>query len=306
MRTLFPFVILLLTSITISAQQRPQFSHYMYNLSILNPAYSNAEKGAIEAGAFYRSQWTGVTGAPKTGLLFAHGEVANRVEAGFSMLYDKIGKDISTFTISGDVSYNLRLSEKFKLSLGVKLGMISFDADFSNVNLGSGNNTTDPAFRRNIGETGFSIGTGAFLFSKNFYVGLSAPNLIRTEQAILSGNSIQVPHYYLQSGYVHSVHENLKIKPSLLVSIIENAPASIDFSVNALINKRFEVGVGYNFNNSITGLLRLEVKENISLGYSYGNISNELSAFSGGSHEVFVLFTFRTRPKTACFYDRFF
>ena len=290
------------------AQQRPQFAHFMYNLSVVNPAYSNADKGVIDLGAFYRTQWTGVEGAPTTALAFAHGAIKKNIEAGVTILNDKIGNDINTFNANVDLSYVVKLNKKFKLSTGIKVGVNSYSADFNNVQLGSGNNATDPLFAENISQTSLGLGAGIFFFSRNFYFGASSPNLFgdRYQKEVAQSTGTEEVHYYVHSGYVHEVHEDLKIKPSFMVTAVENAPISVDIAANVLINKSFELGLGYNFSNTLNALFRYDISKSFSLGYSYGRTFNELSSFSNGSHEVFALFRIRQRVETSCFYDRFF
>ena len=48
----------LLFGITASAQQDPQYTQYMYNMNIVNPAYAGST-GTTSIGALYRSQWVG-------------------------------------------------------------------------------------------------------------------------------------------------------------------------------------------------------------------------------------------------------
>jgi hypothetical protein len=61
---------LTLWSIQGFAQQDPQFTQYMYNMSVVNPAYATADEGILNLGGLYRTQWVGVEGAPKTGSFF--------------------------------------------------------------------------------------------------------------------------------------------------------------------------------------------------------------------------------------------
>ena len=61
-------VILLLTilfSAQVSGQQDPQYTQYMYNMNIINPAYTGSTEG-LAVGALYRSQWVGLDGGPET------------------------------------------------------------------------------------------------------------------------------------------------------------------------------------------------------------------------------------------------
>lgn len=290
------------------AQQRPQFSHYMYNLSMLNPAYSNADKSLVEFGAFYRNQWSGITGSPKTGLLFGHGALNKNFEGGFSILYDNIGNDIQTTNATVDLSHVIKLQKELHLSVGIKTGISSYKAVFNTLTLASGLASTDPLFKENINMADLVFGAGLFLFSKEFYIGLSSPNLIKSElyKNTLQSESSLENHYYATAGYVHEVHQNLKVKPSVLIAYLENAPVSVDIAANVLINNKLELGLGYNFSNSLNALFKFNVSQNIALGYSYGKMFNSLGSLSNGSHEFFMLYNFRKERSSRCYYNRFF
>jgi len=54
-----------LLTLSVCAQQEPQFTQYMYNPSQINPAYSGSLGYATSFG-LYRAQWVGLDGAPKT------------------------------------------------------------------------------------------------------------------------------------------------------------------------------------------------------------------------------------------------
>ena len=73
------------------SQQDPQFTHYMYNMSVINPGYAADNLGVINIGGLYRTQWVGAVGAPKTVSAFAHSPLGKRVEAGISIVSDEIG-----------------------------------------------------------------------------------------------------------------------------------------------------------------------------------------------------------------------
>ena len=47
-----------------NAQQDPQYTHYMYNMNIVNPAYAGSQE-AMTVNFLGRSQWIGIQGAPK-------------------------------------------------------------------------------------------------------------------------------------------------------------------------------------------------------------------------------------------------
>lgn len=58
--------LLLLAQSWVFAQQDPQYTQYMYNMSVVNPAYTTNDLGRLNFGGLYRSQWKNAVGAPET------------------------------------------------------------------------------------------------------------------------------------------------------------------------------------------------------------------------------------------------
>src|ERR1700743_3642876 len=68
MKRLFYLVILIAIVNTALAQQKPQYTQYVFNNILINPAVTGIENYTdVKAG--YRAQWTGLQGAPVTSYL---------------------------------------------------------------------------------------------------------------------------------------------------------------------------------------------------------------------------------------------
>ena len=65
MRTKAFFIIVILISTLGFSQQDPQYTQYMYNNKIINPAYAGS-RGILSFGLLGRSQWVNINGAPNT------------------------------------------------------------------------------------------------------------------------------------------------------------------------------------------------------------------------------------------------
>ena len=61
-------VLILLGTVSSKAQQDPQYTQYMYNTQVVNPAYVGS-KEALNFGLLGRTQWVNFEGAPKTEFL---------------------------------------------------------------------------------------------------------------------------------------------------------------------------------------------------------------------------------------------
>lgn len=287
-------LMVVLFSIIVRGQQDPQFTHYMYNMSVINPAYATDNPDVMNIGGLYRSQWVGAVGGPVTGTFFAHKPLSKRVEMGVSFVHDEIGDVVNENNVYVDFAYVLPLSEKTKLSFGAKGGATFFDTNFNGFVYTDP--LPDPAFQNNISKVFPNIGAGMYLFGDNYYAGISVPNLLMTKhlerQSGITTTGVEAMHYFITGGYVFTFNgnDNFKLKPAFMAKAVSGAPLSLDITANALINNFFEFGVGYRKGDSVSGLVNFYVTPTLRIGYSYDYTLTNLSKFNSGSHEVFVLF----------------
>ncbi|MFN3969672.1 type IX secretion system membrane protein PorP/SprF [Flavobacterium sp.] len=290
----FSAILMVLSSSSLLAQQDPQFTHYMYNMSVINPAYATENKDVINMGGIYRAQWVGIEGAPTTQSFFAHKPLSRKVEMGISIVHDEIGDVVEESNIYADFAYVLSLSEKTRLSFGVKAGVTLFSTNFNGFQYTSP--LLDPAFENNISQTFPNVGAGTYLFGDNYYLGFSTPNLLTTKHLENTNGivttGVEAIHYFLTGGYVFTLNgnDNLKIKPAFMAKGVQGAPVALDLTTNVLINNKFEAGLGYRLDDSVSGLASFYVTPRLRIGYSYDYTLTNLRKFNTGSHEVFVLF----------------
>lgn len=281
-----------LTGLLMWSQQDPQYTQYMYNMSVINPAYATDTPGAINLGLIYRTQWVGSVGGPKTGSFFAHSPIANRLEAGLSIVHDEIGDVVKETNVYADVAYVIPLSEKNKLSFGIKAGATFFSTNFNGFVYSDPE--PDAAFASNISKTFPNIGIGAFYFGEQYYIGISAPNLLKSKHldndSGIIANGAEELHVFLTGGYVLNLNENLKLKPAFMTKAVAGAPLSLDLTANVLFNNFVEVGAGYRFDDSFSGLFNIRVTPSLRVGYAYDYTISNLGKFNSGSHEILILF----------------
>ena len=116
-------VVLTGLSSTVNAQQDPQYTQYMYNQAVINPAYAGST-GNLTIVSLYRNQWTGFDGAPKTITLSGHSPIGEKTGLGLSFISDQHGP-VKENNIYADFSYTIDLGEESKLALGAKAGVTS-------------------------------------------------------------------------------------------------------------------------------------------------------------------------------------
>jgi len=276
------------------AQQDPQYTQYMYNMNVVNPAYAGS-KESLSLTGLYRNQWTGLDDNPVTFTFAAHSPVGEKVGLGLSAIRDQLGPVTET-NVFADFSYTLQLSTSLKLALGVKAGATFHDVGLTSLELQDPN---DPFFSQNINNVYPNVGAGAFFYGDNFYIGLSAPNLLKSvhldENGLKYGS--EVNHYFATAGYVFQLSENFKLKPSVMVKSAFEAPVSFDGNLNALFYDRFEIGASYRLDDSFSGLIGFQVNDNIRIGYAYDHVMSDIKAVGPASHEVVLTFDLYFKPK---------
>jgi len=305
MKKIYSTLVLALTLvIAVNAQQDPHYTQYMYNMSVINPAYAGS-KDNLSAGVLYRSQWVSIEGAPKTGTLFAHSPVGKNVGLGLSAISDDVGP-VNETNVYADFSYTLNLGEDHKLAFGLKAG-----ATFHNVGLYSdiGNgyvpSPNDPAFSENVNNTYLNLGSGVFYYTQRYYLAFSVPNMLKSKHLDLTQNGddyefgTEELHYFLSGGYVFEFSENTKFKPSFMLKSAFGAPASLDLSANMLLYEKFELGATYRLDDSFGGMVNFAVTPSIRIGYAYDSILSDLNAGTSSSHEIMLLFDLNFAKKTS-------
>ncbi len=272
------------------AQQEPQYSQYMYNMSTVNPAYATGQNGLISTGLLYRKQWTGIEGSPQTANVFANIPVSDKIELSVNYVNDKIGDAIPVTNdyVNVDFAYITKISDQARLSYGLKAGINSLKIDPSNSDV-----ISDPAFANNTATTNLNVGAGVYLFTHNFYAGVSTPNLLPSSVDIDGvGVAETKTHIYGILGYVVDISDEVKLKPSTVIKQVIDSPLTFDFSLNSLLYDKFELGVSYRYTDSFIALAGFNITQNLKIGYSYDFSVSDLGDYNDGSHEIILLFNF--------------
>lgn len=284
-----------LVSFCVIAQQDPQFTHYMYNTISVNPAYAGS-RGALTVAGLYRNQWLGLEGAPVTQTFYVHSPLKNdKMGLGFSAVNDKIGPVNQTF-LYADYAYHLKITEKIKLALGLKAGLNLFQIKLPSLETTVSN---DPSFVNSTqpNSSSANIGFGSYFYSDKWYVGVSSPklleNTLKVNEDIVKKNTIlEKRHLFFIAGMIFPLNDNMKLKPTLMAKYTQNAPLSIDGTLEAYFNNRFSLGLGYRLGDSFSALAGLNLNQQLRLGVAYDYTLSALQKINSGTFEMLLQYDF--------------
>src|SRR5690606_5522463 len=115
------FVLITLASLQVTAQRQSDYTQYMFNGLLINPAYAGIHE-ALNVTGLYRRQWVGFSGAPVTLNFSAHAALKNRhYNTGVLIENDRAGL-FSRTKAAGAFAYRLP-AFKGKLSMGIQAGI---------------------------------------------------------------------------------------------------------------------------------------------------------------------------------------
>lgn len=278
---------LLLTN-QLRAQQAPHYAQYLYNIQVINPAFVG-EKSDFNAALLSRWQWVGVEGTPRTTTFSANGRLRNGIGIGATAIREEIGLAKIT-EIDIDASYTALLSNRSRLSFGLKGGVGFFNNNLNNAI------TVDGEVYEPNSDQYVDVGFGFLYKTEKFFVGFSAPNLIKApifsiDPSVEFSQQARANNYFITAGVAFQVSQfyDLKFTPSTLIKYVSALPVSIDLNANFLYLKKYEFGLAYRLENSVSAVVALITERNFRIGYAYEmqlmQIGNNLN-----SHEIILRF----------------
>jgi type IX secretion system PorP/SprF family membrane protein len=298
------FVFLFLVAEVSFSQQDPQYSQYMFNQLVLNPAYAGS-KEALSAVMDLRKQWVSMPGAPRTGTISMHAPLPFKsIGIGGHLINESMGPSKWT-SASVDIAYRFKLG-KGKLSLGISGGMINYNLSLSESDYKDGGEVF-PA--QNLGpRTRFDAGTGFYYYSPSFYIGgsithINNPNLYSGTYTIPNGGTAGVPvnstlffslkpHSFLYFGKGFVINQNLVINPSVIFKNDNATAVSSDWNCNFLIKQKFWLGLSLRSGYGAVFLFQYNVNDNFKVGYSFDQGFNRIGVVGQSSHEIMLGYNF--------------
>jgi type IX secretion system PorP/SprF family membrane protein len=268
------------------AQQDPLYTQYMDNLLIINPAFAGSKaNGNVLLVA--RNQWVSLPNSPVTRSFAYQTPIKEKnVGLGFSVMYDKIGPQKQT-GVYFDYSYFLRVSETYKLGMGLKGGVSFYRAALADLITID----PDPIYSQDIYKNFLpNIGVGLFLFSDDTYFGLSIPKLIENsitrEDYQTQYINKQEIHLYSVAGKQFNLNEDFQLKTNAMLRFVQNSPISFQLTALAGLQNKFWVGGMVRMGDSFALMTQFQATPKMLIGYSYDFTTSELNTFNSGTHEI--------------------
>lgn len=285
------FVVLTLISVVANAQNDIQFSHFMFNELIYNPAVAgNSNK--IHTNLVARQQWMGVENAPSTQFLNAHTwleKIGGGV--GLVIINDKLGFE-NSLTARLNYAYHIRLSEKATISAGLSAGFINKRLDGTKLIFEEVGDQYAIYGRQSAFKPDFGFG---FEFnSEKITAGIASTHVDRSMD---NATIFRMPrHYFAYAKYKIKANDEIDVIPAFLMKSRVNVN-QYELNSNVYYRNKYYAGMSYRLKESFIALVGFNITEEFRVGYSYDFNAKPVRTFSSGSHEIMISGTFKTLNK---------
>lgn len=299
------------------AQQRPQYTQYIFNNYLLNPALSGMENYTdLKFG--YRKQWAGINDAPQTGFISANFNLGDEYlwrnplslpdkgtdpmsrnymqnytaspahhGVGVVAVIDDIGP-LSRLDANLTYAYHLKVANAMNFSVGVAAGISRIGLDVNALEFEQQN---DPAISNTIiSQIRPDLALGVWFYGANYFAGASVQQVIQQKLSFTTDPNYSlgkdVPHYFLTTGYRFFVAEDIAMTPSVMLKKVSPTPVSIDANLKVAFKDRLWIGGSYRRNDSFSALAGVNINKTFNFTYSYDFVTSELNTMTSGSHEI--------------------
>lgn len=298
------------------AQQDPQYTMFMFNRFVQNPAYAGALR-ATNITALGRAQWVGIPQAPSTSSASINGySKALHGGLGAYLIGDRLGP-LSTLGVKGAYSFHMGFGEdKAFLNIGVAGGIYqkTLNGDWI-YNQAGGIDPVLPTGKQNLVlpdlDAGLFFrvplkGASASAYPQDkFYIGGAVSHILEPsmEKLMAIPNSVQtvLPRGISGSaGFTFRLGGNTFLEPN--VNFRMAGPTNqFDINCNLYISPMV-FGISHrgligNTADSFSGIVGFNASTYMFIGYSYDYTTSRLGSFTTGSHEVILSYTFPSKYK---------
>lgn len=298
MKKIYIALLVLISVGSVSAQQLPHFSQYYLNDFLINPAVAGT-RPFFEGKSAHRYQWEGITDAPRTYTLSAHGPTkTQKMGLGGYLFTDHVGPTRRTgFNLA--YSYHLKINQSLNLSLGLSGGLLQFMIDGSKITLREEDDEilTGGVQSVLLPDAGF----GLYLYHEKYFFGFSAPQLLNSRVNFFKdGRNTEgtLPsHFFVNAGYIYDINDDFSLQPSVFVKYVSPAPVQFEGTLKVVYQDKLWLAGTYRDKDAITASLGYLINNSFTIAYGYDFTTTNLRNYNNGTHELMVGIRFYSLKK---------
>ncbi|MCC5932250.1 MAG: PorP/SprF family type IX secretion system membrane protein [Cyclobacteriaceae bacterium] len=310
------------TSNAVFAQRMYNYSQFFLNPQLVNPAFTGIDE-FTKVTIGHRNQWMGFEGAPVSnyaGVSMRIGRPAPEFVKQYSLrisnpeMYDSLLRTSASkrenlqqgvggyLTIDkqgpfsqvsgfGNYAIHFEINEKTKLSVGGAVGFYSNRFNMADIRL---RNPDSDALYQNLlaggGRSSFlDSKAGVVLYKENIYLGYAANQLAMIPLG-------EVADVDFGKTFAHHISGGFKFQSGLRSEMLLSSQIVIadtynsfwELSAKMRMQDLFWFGTAYRSSNALSFMAGTSIRNQLIFGYSFDQALSNITAYSNGTHEIFL------------------
>jgi type IX secretion system PorP/SprF family membrane protein len=301
-------IILLLYTVS-EGQSRKHVANFSSFQQYYNPAFTGSNGTLVKA--YYRNQWAGFDGAPKTIWISAEMNLNDNVRKsesgvpdehiapktgirhsiGLSVLHDSFGPFVEN-QIFTNYKSSVNLTRKVQLQAGATLAIHTQRLDGSKLTSDEAN---DPSLSRYMNQTSkasrFDFNIGIALSGEDFYVGYAMQNLKgdlgSTKDNFFTDNSELV--HVVQGGYRKSLNDKIGLTFNGLMRYDDLLKDTWEGQLKGVFYNTAWIGFGYRKSLAYSLHAGFRMKQ-LLIGYAFEVPTGNAQMVGSGTNEIVLTY----------------
>ena len=285
-------LVLLATSIVSLGQQTPQYTQYMFNDFIINPAIAGTHD-YYQIRTTNRFQWVGLKDAPITNTLSVYGPHKSQPMGwGGYVLSDNTGPT-GKIGLYGAYGYHINIQRDMQLSFGLSIGFTQYKVDTKKITF----EEEEVAFDKN--KYTFmkpDAIAGVYLYASRYFAGISVDQLFNSKLKIFKEDTAITSsvfnrlksHFTMVGGYKFNLNRDFDMEPTILLRATGKTIPQAEVTAKAIYQKMVWLAITFRTSDAVSILAGYNHKDKIYIGYSYDITYSKIRIKSGGTHEIMI------------------
>lgn len=306
MRRIYIFLIGILFSINLSAQELPAVRQYVLSPYLLNPAFAGSIP-CLDIRILDRHQWIGFgEDAPNTQALTVTAPIGESHALGGYIYMDNNGPNKTkgaqfSYTHHVILGDNNSRDNVTVMAFGLSANVYQYSLDES---MFQPHSTSDPLITGTVQSTiNPNFGFGIYLYNRRLEMGLSVAQILNSPIELYTASTADEMerHLFFNAGYHFGDLQRFSVRPSFVVKMDVEKHKQVDVNMQFFFSSRFWTQLSYRHDidddagmssNSILAFIGLNISQNwyIAYGYDYG--LTDIQNAHSGSHEIMLGFRY--------------
>lgn len=282
-------------------QQAPLSENYFLDKYSFAPSYAGGLSSKfIYLG--YRSDWTGISGGPKTFRLSYNDALPFMKNAGYGarMIYDKAGIFNQLF-IEGSYSYNLQVSGDHHVLFGLSMGIYHNTINLLDYYNDPTYNLDPSLIQEDVKSKIKFMSDFSMVYQwKELEAGLVFSNISFGNTTYKNVNLVYNPvtNWQFHASYLYTINDDWQVDPLVIVRGGKYEKAQLEFAGQATWKKQFMANILYRSPGVLGFGAGAEVMKGLKVYYNF-NFATNVAAGIFNNHEITLGFNIFDYIRTA-------